>query len=142
MHAIRAAGGDVSISFGGYIGVELGHSKGCPDVNSLVNAYQSVIDKYELTNIDFDIEGDDLGDITGENHRFKAIKILKDRAKSKRKQLFISLTLPTTTVGLSDLSRAEIKRAIDDGVVIDLYKAMYELVFINKVIMSLMIKFH
>ncbi len=138
MHAIRAAGGDISISFGGYIGVELGHSKGCPDVNSLANAYQSVIDKYELTNIDLDIEGDDLGDITEENRRFKAIKILKDRAKSKGKQLFVSLTLPTTTVGLSDLSRAEIKRAIDDGVVIDSYKAMYELVFM----MSLMIEFH
>jgi len=124
VHAIRAAGGDVSISFGGYNGLELGHAQGCNDVNSLANAYQSVIDKYELTNVDYDIEGDDLGDVNGEHLRFKAIKILKDKAKSKGKQLFVSLTLPTTTVGLSELGKAEIKRAVDDGAVMDLYKIM------------------
>ena len=119
---IRSAGGDVSISFGGYNGVSLGHA--CPDINSLVDAYQSVIDKYSLTNIDFDVENTNLGDVAGETKRFKAIKILKERAKSKGKQLFVTLTLPSTTVGLSELGRAEIKRGVDDGAHIDLYKIM------------------
>ena len=120
---IRGAGGDVSISFGGYNGVSLGHA--CPDVNSLVNAYQAVIDKYSLTNVDFDVENSNLGDVSGENKRFKAIKILKDRAKAKGKELFVTLTLPSTTVGLSELGRSEIKRGVDDGATMDLYKIMF-----------------
>ncbi len=124
MKAIRAAGGDVSISFGGYTGIELGHAKACADAESLTKAYQSVIDKYSLTNIDLDIEGDDLGDIPAEHRRNQAVKALKEKAKANGKELFVTLTLPSTTVGLSDLSRDEIRKAIADGVVIDLYKVM------------------
>lgn len=67
--AVRAAGGDISISFGGYNGVELGSV--CRDGQSLANAYAQVIDKYDLTHIDLDIEGDDLGDVNGERKRFE-----------------------------------------------------------------------
>lgn len=122
VNAVKSAGGDVSISFGGYTGVELGTQ--CSDATALANAYQQVIDKYKITNIDLDIEGDDLGDVKNEQKRFQAIKILKDKAKSSGKELHVSLTLPTTTVGLSDLGKAEIKRAVDAGAVIDLYKIM------------------
>ncbi len=118
VRTIRQAGGDVSVSFGGYNGLELG--KACGDVTSLANAYQAVIDKYSLTHIDLDIEGDDLGDVPNETKRFQAIKTLKQRNPN----LHVSLTLPTTTVGLSDLGKAEIQRAKDNGVVIDLYKIM------------------
>ncbi|CAG2121548.1 unnamed protein product, partial [Medioppia subpectinata] len=120
--AIRAAGGDVSVSFGGYNGVDLG--KACHDVNSLANAYQIVIDKYSLTNVDFDVEHDNLGDVQGETRRFQAIKILQQKAKASGKQLFVTLTLPSTTVGLSELGRNEIKRAVDLGAKMDLYKIM------------------
>jgi chitinase len=102
----------------------LASDKACSDVNSLTEAYQMVIDKYSLTNIDLDIEGDDLGDIPAEHRRFQAVKTLKERAKAKGKDLFVTLTLPATTVGLSDLARDEIRRAVTDGVVIDLYKVM------------------
>jgi len=102
----------------------LGHEKACSDANSLTEAYQMVIDKYSLTNIDLDIEGDDLGDIPAEHRRFQAVKTLKERAKAKGKDLFVTLTLPATTVGLSDLARDEIRRAVTDGAVIDLYKVM------------------
>jgi chitinase len=90
----------------------------------LIKAYQSVIDKYSLTNIDLDIEGDDLGDVPGEHKRFQAIKALKEKAKANGKELFVTLTLPATNVGLSDVARDEIKRAITDGAAIDLYKVM------------------
>jgi len=115
---IRQRGGDVSISFGGYNGLELGAA--CGDATSLANAYQAVITKYSLTHIDLDIEGDDLGDVNGETKRFQAIKTLKQRNPS----LHVSLTLPSTTVGLSDLGKAEIQRAKDIGAAIDLYKIM------------------
>ena len=120
--ALRAAGGDVAVSFGGYNGIELGAA--CGDASSLAQAYQQVIDKYSLTHIDLDIEGDDLGDAAGETKRFQAIKILKQNAASAGRSLDVSLTMPVTTIGLSDLDRAEIQRAKDNGADIDIYAAM------------------
>ncbi len=120
--ALRAAGGDAAVSFGGYNGVELGAA--CGDASSLAAAYQQVIDKYGLTHVDFDIEGDDLGDATGETKRFEAIKILKQNAAGAGHSLDVSLTMPVTTIGLSDLDRAEIQRAKDSGADIDLYSVM------------------
>jgi chitinase len=52
--AIRSAGGDVDVSFGGWSGSKLGVS--CKTVASLVGAYQTVIDDYDLSAIDVDIE--------------------------------------------------------------------------------------
>lgn len=104
--------------------MELGNPKACADAQKLADAYQSVIDKYNLTNIDFDIEGDDLGEDEMEAKRFDAIKILKKTAKSKGRDLFVTLTVPGTTVGMSDLARDEIRRAVNMGVDIDLYKVM------------------
>ncbi|GAB2647290.1 chitinase [Saccharopolyspora gloriosae] len=116
--AVRAAGGDLSVSFGGYNGIDLGAA--CPDSASLADAYQQVIDKYGLTHIDLDVEGDDLGDVPGETKRFEAIKSLKQN----NPDLHVTLTLPTTTVGLNDAGKAEIQRAKDIGAEIDLYKVM------------------
>ena len=53
-------GGDVIISFGGANGVELAQS--CTTVTALANAYQSIIDRYLLTSVDFDIEGGAISD--------------------------------------------------------------------------------
>ncbi|CAG2110296.1 unnamed protein product, partial [Medioppia subpectinata] len=114
VQAIRAAGGDISVSFGGYNGIDLAHV--CKDVNSLANAHQIVIDKYSLTNVDFDVEHDNLGDVQGGTLRFNAIKVLQQSAKSKDKQQ----TLPSTTVGLSGLGRDEIKLGVDLGAKMDL----------------------
>ena len=122
VQAIRSQGGDVSVSFGGYNGNDLGHA--CSDAQSLAAAYQIVIDKYDLTNVDFDVEGDDLGDVAGETRRFEALKILRQKAQEKARDLTITLTLPCTTVGLSDLGKSEIQRAVDLGLNIDLYKIM------------------
>jgi chitinase len=120
--ALRAAGGDVAVSFGGYNGVELGAA--CSSAGALAAAYQQVIDKYSLTHIDLDIEGDDLGDAAGETRRFQAVRILKQNAAAAGRALDVSLTMPVTTVGLSDLDRAEIQRAIDNGADIDTYAVM------------------
>lgn len=120
---VRSHGGDISISFGGYNGVELGHA--CHSAELLAKSYQLVIDKYALTHVDFDIEGDDLGPEDEENRRFQAIKILKQNAKAAGKELHVTLTMPCTTVGLSLLGKDEIKRAIAiQPDLIDLYKIM------------------
>jgi chitinase len=54
IQAIRAAGGDVAVSFGGWSGKKLGAS--CKTVAALAGAYQKVITAYSLKAIDIDIE--------------------------------------------------------------------------------------
>jgi len=55
---IRKHGGDIIISFGGYGGREL--ATVINDEDTLYNAYSSVIEYYNLSWIDLDIEGDNL----------------------------------------------------------------------------------
>jgi Carbohydrate binding domain/Glycosyl hydrolases family 18 len=116
VNAVRAAGGDVSVSFGGYNGVELGAT--CGGASGLANAYQQVINKYRLTRIDLDYEGDDLDANMGV--RFGAIKILEQNNPN----LKVSLTIPATTVGFPDTGKDEIRQAISAGARLDLVNFM------------------
>lgn len=52
--ALRAAGGDVRVSFGGAAGSEL--ALNCASAADLATAYGKVVDTYKLTKVDFDIE--------------------------------------------------------------------------------------
>ena len=54
---IRAAGGDIVPSFGGWSGDKLGPN--CESPEALAGAYQEVIDAYGLSAIDIDIENTD-----------------------------------------------------------------------------------
>src|SRR6266511_2874674 len=82
--SLRAIGGDVVPSFGGWsadqAGTEIGDS--CKDVNAIVAAYQSVITTYDVTRLDMDIEGRSLNRPDGIDRRNKAIKLLQDWAAS------------------------------------------------------------
>ncbi|MEN3304190.1 MAG: hypothetical protein V7603_392 [Micromonosporaceae bacterium] len=118
--AVRAAGGDVAVSFGGYNGNELGAS--CGGAASLAGAYQAVISRYNLTRIDLDYEGDDLDANTAV--RFGAIKVLEDNARAAGRQLHVSLTIPMTTVGLPDVGKDEIRAAIAAGASFDIINIM------------------
>jgi hypothetical protein len=114
--AVRAAGGDVSVSFGGFNGVELGAT--CGSASALAAAYQQVITKYRLTRIDLDYEGDDLD--VNMAVRFGAIRLLQQANPA----LVVTLTIPATTVGLPDVGRDEIRQAIAAGARIDLVNFM------------------
>jgi hypothetical protein len=113
--AIRKAGGDAGVSFGGYNGTELGQD--CSSASTLAAAYQSVITKYRLTHVDFDIENTALGDTASEYKRAQAIKILEGEDPG----LQVSLTIPMTTVGLPDTGTGEIQQAISAGARIDVF---------------------
>ena len=54
IESIRAAGGEVDVSFGGWSGRKLGSA--CKSASALASAYQQVIDAYSLRAIDIDIE--------------------------------------------------------------------------------------
>ena len=70
--AIRAAGGDVVVSFGGWSGSKLGSS--CKTPQALAGAYQKVIDAYSLHAIDIDIEH---GEFTSKTTRKRVVAALQ-----------------------------------------------------------------
>jgi hypothetical protein len=116
INAIRAAGGDAAVSFGGYNGTELGSS--CGSASALATAYQQVIAKYKLSRVDFDYENTALDSNTAV--RFGAIKILEQDNPGLR----VSLTIPMTTVGFPDTGKDEIRQAIANGARLDVINIM------------------
>jgi hypothetical protein len=94
INEIRKRGGDVIVSFGGGGGTELALVE--PDATALEAKYQSVIDRYQLTWLDFDIEGDAL-DKSDVNQRRNAVLT---RLQAKNPGLIISYTLPVDPNGI------------------------------------------
>jgi chitinase len=93
INRIRANGGDVSVSVGGYGGTKLGQT--CGDPTSTANAYQQVIDKYGLKAIDFDLEEPEYENTAAIHNEIGAAKILQQKNPS----LYISITTAATTNG-------------------------------------------
>lgn len=99
VQGVRAAGGDVIISFGGASGTEL--AQGCTTVSSLQAAYQAVLNKYSVNSstpvrLDFDIEGGATTDLASIDRRNSALVGLKNANPN----LVISYTLPVLPSGL------------------------------------------
>jgi len=97
--AVRATGGDVMISFGGAANQEL--AEVITTVPQLTAAYQSVVDAYHLTHIDFDIEGGALAQRASVDRRSQAIAALQQAATAAGRPLEFSFTLPVLPTGLT-----------------------------------------
>jgi Cellulose binding domain/Fibronectin type III domain len=115
---IRAAGGDVKISFGGASGIEL--AQACGDVNSLTAEYQAVVTAYHLKFIDFDIEGAAVAEPASISRRSQALAHLA----AANPGLKITLTLPVEPTGLDDNGLNVVKAAKAAGVPIDTVNVM------------------
>ena len=111
---IRRAGGDVMVSFGGAAGTEL--AVACPDVATLQAAYQSVVDTYALTHIDFDIEGIWAVDPPSIARRSAAIAGLQQAARTAGRELNVWFTLPVLPTGLTQDGRNILASALQAGV--------------------------
>ncbi len=116
INAIRSAGGDAAVSFGGFNGTELGTT--CGSASALAAAYQQVITKYNLTRVDFDYENGALDSNTA--IRFGAIAILE----RNNPKLVVSLTIPMTTVGFPGSGTDEIRQAVAAGARLDIINIM------------------
>jgi len=114
--ALRALGGDVMVSFGGAANQEL--AQVITSVTELTNAYQSVIDAYQLTHVDFDIEGAATADPVSVARRSQAIAALQQRAAAAGKTLEVTFTLPVLPSGLTVEGRSVLQSALAHGVVI------------------------
>src|SRR6266536_2654314 len=86
INSIRNAGGDVSVSVGGYGGTKLGQT--CGDVASTAAAYQQVVDKYQLKAIDFDLEEPEYENDAAVNNELGAAKTLQQNNAG----LYVSVT--------------------------------------------------
>ncbi|GGM27129.1 carbohydrate-binding protein [Dactylosporangium sucinum] len=75
INAIRAAGGDVIVSFGGWSGNKLGEK--CSSASALAGAYQKVINAYQLKAIDVDIEATEFSNATVRQRVINALKTIK-----------------------------------------------------------------
>ncbi len=108
--ALRSAGGDVIISFGGASGVELAGT--CTNVSNIQAQYQAVIDKYGVKMLDFDIEGAAVADTAAIDRRNQALAALQ-KANSG---LVISYTLPIEPTGLDSFCLNLLTNAKSHGV--------------------------
>ncbi|HEY4267367.1 MAG TPA: chitinase [Galbitalea sp.] len=95
---LQQQGGDVTVSFGGQKNTELGAS--CTDVTKLAAAYSSVIDRYNLSTIDLDVEGASLTDTAANSRRAEALEMVQKQQRAAGKSLAIWLTLPVSPTGL------------------------------------------
>ena len=93
----RLLGGRMMVSFGGQANQDL--SVACTDPKALQNAYQAVIDRYRLSSIDLDIEGDLLRNTAALTRQAKAVAALQ-QARPESRPLDAWLTLPVTADGL------------------------------------------
>lgn len=114
----QSAGAQVIVSFGGAGGVELAQS--CTNTTSLQQAYQTVINQYHLTHVDFDVEGAAIADPTSINNRFNAIKGLE----AANPGLVVSMTIPVLPSGLDGNGVAFVQDAKNDGARVDIFNVM------------------
>lgn len=111
---LRITGGDVAVSFGGARGTEL--ASACTDPQDLRAAYRSVVERYDLTTIDLDIEGPMLDDEAAAVRRAEAIKDVQDEAVAAGRGLAVWLTLPVGPDGLTASGRAALTGMLAAGV--------------------------
>ena len=105
---LRDAGGDVAISFGGAAGTAFWQTT--QDVDVLANTYIEIIDGYNLTRIDLDVEGG-AQNATQNVANAKAIKKAQDATG-----VDVVLTLPVLPSGLTYDGLAVLQAYLENGV--------------------------
>ena len=111
---LRSVGGNVRVSFGGQSNHELAVT--CTDVAALEGAYRSVVERYELTSIDLDIEGPDLSDSAAQVRRSQAIASLQQSIAAPDRHLAVWLTLPVAQDGLTADGQQAVRTMLAAGV--------------------------
>ena len=119
INAIRSAGGDVQISFGGWSGNKLGPN--CTSAQALAGAYQQVINAYNLKYIDIDIENsDEFENAVVQDRILGALKIVKQNNPGIR----TIITFGTSTTGPTWWGNRLITQAAALGANIDNFTIM------------------
>lgn len=107
---MRQADADVAVSFGGALNTEL--AAACPSVKKLAAAYAEVLDRYDITTIDLDVEGANLADKVAGTRRANAVAQLQE----ERGDLDVWITLPVATDGLTAVGIDAVEQMLIAGV--------------------------
>ena len=115
INKVRAAGGDVVPSFGGYSGNKLEES--CTSASALAGAYQKVISAYGLKAIDIDIEASAYSNGTVQQRTVDALKTVK----ANNPGIAVYVTIGT---GQSGPDTGLINKAAASGLTVDAWTIM------------------
>jgi Glycosyl hydrolases family 18 len=115
---LQSAGVQVIISFGGANGAE--PALNCTSASQLQALYQSVITRYNVKMLDFDIEGGATSNQASITLRDQALRALK----AANPGLVISYTLPVLPTGLIDTGVNILNSAKSDGLALDVVNVM------------------
>jgi hypothetical protein len=118
INAIRAAGGDVIPSFGGFNGSKLGEQ--CTTPSTLAAQYLRVVDQFSLQAIDIDIEANEFDNDASRNRVVDALKLVKQQ----RPALKVIVTIPITMTGPNFAGTQLISRAASTQANIDIFTIM------------------
>jgi chitinase len=111
---LRTEGSDVVVSFGGAANSELAVT--CTNQAELTTAYASVIARYGLTTVDFDLEGSALSDVASIHRRAAALASLQRSARAAGRKLAVWLTVPSTPSGLASSALSVVASTLAAGV--------------------------
>jgi hypothetical protein len=116
--ALRAKGGDVVPSFGGFSadqgGTEIADS--CTSVQKIAKAYENVVTTYHVTRLDMDVEANSLNNKAGIARRSAAIAMLQKWAAKTHRTVQIVFTIGVEPWGLPGNCLAVLKSAAAHGV--------------------------
>ncbi|MEU1709232.1 lectin [Streptomyces sp. NPDC005706] len=115
VNTVRANGGDIIPSFGGYSGNKLESS--CSSAGELAAAYQKVVSAYGLKAIDIDLEADAYSNGTVQQRTVDALKTVK----ANNPGLKVYITIGT---GQSGPDTSLINRAASSGLTVDAWAIM------------------
>jgi hypothetical protein len=123
---VRAMGGDVIPSFGGYgadhAGTEIADS--CTSVAKIAAVYELLVSKYHVTRLDMDVEDRSLNNTVGITRRSEAIAMAQAWAAKRGVTLQVDFTIPVEPYGLDPNGENVLKSAITHGVHIDVVNIM------------------
>jgi hypothetical protein len=118
INRIRANGGDVMVSVGGWSGNKLGEF--CASASALAGAYQKVISAYSLKAIDIDIENTEWGNATVRQRVIDALKVVKQNNPGIK----TVITFGTTPSGPDSTGTDMITRGANSGLDNDIWSVM------------------
>lgn len=111
---LEQLGGTATVSFGGFLNNEL--ATVCTDESALADAYAEVVDRYNLTAIDLDVEGENLANTEAGARRASAIRTVQAERLAAGTPLDVWLTLPTATFGMTAEGSTAVAQMLEAGV--------------------------
>lgn len=112
--SLRKNGGSAAVSFGGSVNSEL--AAVCSDTGRIQSAYRDVVTRYNLSTVDFDLEGESLADTSAGQRRADAVAGLQKERNDVGKPLSVWLTLPASPQGLTDAGVSTVDQMLGAGV--------------------------